>query len=143
MDAYSVGATPAAAPGPFPGPFSGTNVTETFSADGPRRIFFLENGTAITPGNFSSTGGTLRQKPDITAADRVSVTGVGGFPTTFSGTSAAAPHAGAIAGLLKNLEARPLPEIEFHSLATGRVKQIAPIGKEERLPGFAVSPDGR
>jgi hypothetical protein len=102
LDAYSVGATPAAAPGPFPNPFSSANVTETFSSDGPRRIFFDGNGTPFTPGNFSSTGGTLRQKPDITAADRVSVTGVGGFPTTFSGTSAAAPHAGAIAALLKS-----------------------------------------
>ena len=102
LDAYSCAATPALAPGPFPSPFSSANVSETFTSDGPRRIFFLENGTAITPGNFSSTGGTLRQKPDITAADKVSVTGVGGFPTTFSGTSAAAPHAGAIAGLLKS-----------------------------------------
>ncbi|HYV06583.1 MAG TPA: S8 family serine peptidase, partial [Blastocatellia bacterium] len=100
LDAYSCAATPAS--GPFPGPFTAANVSETFSSDGPRRIFFLENGTAITPGNFSSTGGTLRQKPDITAADGVSVTGVGGFPTTFFGTSAAAPHAAAIAGLLKS-----------------------------------------
>jgi hypothetical protein len=102
VDAYSVSATPAAAPGPFPAAHSAANVSETFTSDGPRRIFFSENGTAFTPGNFSSTGGILRQKPDITAADRVSVTGVGGFPTTFSGTSAAAPHAGAIAALLKS-----------------------------------------
>ncbi len=102
VDGYGVAATPAAAPGPFPAAHSATNVTETFSSDGPRRIFFLQDGTAITPGNFSSTGGLVRQKPDITAADRVSVTGVGGFPTTFSGTSAAAPHAGAIAALLKS-----------------------------------------
>lgn len=101
-DAYSVAATPAQAPGPFPGAHTTANTTETFSSDGPRRIFFLENGTAITPGNFSSTGGLLRQKPDITAADGVSVTGAGGFPTTFFGTSAAAPHAAAIAGLLKS-----------------------------------------
>jgi uncharacterized repeat protein (TIGR01451 family) len=100
--AFSVAATPAAAPGPFPSAHSSTNVSETFTSDGPRRIFFNADGTAITPGNFSSTGGELRQKPDITAADRVSVTGVGGFPTTFSGTSAAAPHAGAIAALLKS-----------------------------------------
>src|SRR5262249_44067916 len=54
------------------------------------------------PGNVSSTGGLLRQKPDITAADGVSVTGVGGFGSPFFGTSAAAPHAAAIAGLLKS-----------------------------------------
>ena len=39
-----------------------------FSSDGLRRVFFQANGTPITPGNFSSTGGAVRQKPDITAA---------------------------------------------------------------------------
>lgn len=101
-NAFSVAATPALVPGPFPGIFSSSNVSEPFSSDGPRRIFFNAGGTAFTPGNSSSTGGILRQKPDFTAADRVSVTGVGGFPTTFSGTSAAAPHAGAIAALIKS-----------------------------------------
>ena len=106
-DAYGVAAAPAAIPGgpgpagPYPGPFSGTSALETYTSDGPRRIFFNSGGTAITPGNFSSTGGLVRQKPDITAADGVSVTGVGGFATTFYGTSAAAPHAAAIAALIK------------------------------------------
>src|SRR5438132_1575464 len=85
----------------FPSVFSSANTVETFSSDGPRRIFFNGNGTAITPGDFSSTGGTVLQKPDITAADGVSVSGAGGFPTQFSGTSAAAPHAAAIAALIK------------------------------------------
>jgi hypothetical protein len=88
--------------GPFPNPFNSTNTVELFSSDGPRHIFYNANGTAITPGNVSSTGGTTLQKPDITAADGVSDTGVGGFPTTFYGTSAAAPHAAAIAGLIKS-----------------------------------------
>ena len=109
-NAFSCAATPANLPfgappnpvGPFPNPFSGTNATELFSSDGPRRIFFQANGTPYTAGNFSSTGGTVRQKPDITAADGASVTGVGGFGSPFYGTSAAAPHAGAIAALLKS-----------------------------------------
>jgi hypothetical protein len=42
-----------------------------------------------------------RPKPDITGIDRVSVTGAGGFPTTFGGTSAAAPHIAGIMALLK------------------------------------------
>ncbi|MEP7341021.1 MAG: putative Ig domain-containing protein [Acidobacteriota bacterium] len=108
--AFSVAATPAAnafgalpnPTGPFPNPFTASNTVELFSSDGPRRIFFSANGTAITPGNFSATGGSLRQKPDITAADGVAVTGAGGFPARFFGTSAASPHAGAIAALLKS-----------------------------------------
>jgi hypothetical protein len=107
--AYSVAATPAAdafcagfTDGPFPNPFTAANKVECFSSDGPRRILYNANSTPITPGNVSSTGGTLRQKPDITAADGVAVTGVGGFPNPFYGTSAAAPHAGAIAALVKS-----------------------------------------
>ena len=84
-----------------PNPFTGANVVETFSSDGPRRIFFNEAGAPFTPGNVSSTGGLLIQKPDFTAADGVSVTGAGGFPSQFFGTSASAPHAAAIAALLK------------------------------------------
>lgn len=103
IGAYGVGATRAA--GPFPNPFGGGNTVETFSSDGPRRIFFEADGTAITPGNLLAAGGKVLQKPDITAADGVSVTGVGGFPNPFFGTSAAAPHAAAIAALLKS--ARP------------------------------------
>ncbi|MBZ5704478.1 MAG: S8 family serine peptidase [Acidobacteriia bacterium] len=106
--AFAVAATPAAAAigtgfpsGPFPNPFNSTNVVEPYSSDGPRQIFFQADGTPITPGDFSSTGGLIRQKPDVTAADGVSVTGAGGFPTPFYGTSAAAPHAAAIAALLK------------------------------------------
>ena len=42
-----------------------------------------------------------------------------------------------------NLEAKPQPNIEFFSFATGGVKEIATIGKERGNPGLAVSPDGR
>ncbi|MGH8914663.1 MAG: S8 family serine peptidase, partial [Acidimicrobiia bacterium] len=83
-------------------PFNGSHVVETYSSDGPRRIFFQGNGAAITPGNFTETGGQVLQKPDLTAADDVSVTGVGGFPSPFQGTSAAAPHAAAIAALVQS-----------------------------------------
>src|SRR5262249_52993836 len=72
--AFAVAAVSAV--GPFPQPFSSSNAIETFSSDGPRRLFFQPNGTPFTPGDSSATGGILRQKPDITAADGVSVTGV-------------------------------------------------------------------
>jgi hypothetical protein len=112
-DSYCVAATPAAGAfggppnptGPFPGVYNSSNAVELFSSDGPRRLFFNGNGAAFTPTDFSSTGGVNRQKPDLTAADGVSVTGVGGFGSPFYGTSAAAPHAAAIAGLIKS--ARP------------------------------------
>jgi len=106
--AYAVAAAPADLEfdlgwpaGPFPNPFDATSVVEPFSSDGPRHIFFEADGTAITPGNFSASGGTILQKPEVTAADGVSVTGVDFF-TPFYGTSAAAPHAAAIAALVKS-----------------------------------------
>ncbi|HIH02988.1 MAG TPA: S8 family serine peptidase [Methanoregulaceae archaeon] len=43
---------------------------------------------------------TTRQKPDCSGVDGVRVTGAGSFPTGFWGTSAAAPHAAALAALI-------------------------------------------
>ena len=74
---------------------------EPFSSDGPRQIFFEADGTPITPGDFSSTGGEVRNKPDIAAADGV-MTATPGF-NPFFGTSAAAPHAAGIAALVAQL----------------------------------------
>jgi hypothetical protein len=85
------------------GVFAGAEAVETYSSDGPRRVFYEANGTPITPGDFSVTGGELRAKPDLAAADCVS-TATPGF-ATFCGTSAAAPHAAAIAALLLELGA--------------------------------------
>lgn len=82
------------------GIFTGTEAAETFSSDGPRRFLFNADGSQITPGNVSATGGLLRQKPDITAADGVSCAAPD-F-SSFFGTSAAAPHAAAIAALLRS-----------------------------------------
>lgn len=79
-------------------------IIEPFSGQGP---------TQATP----NPQGAARMKPDVTATDGVSVTGAGGFglnggltsspscmlgntPCTFFGTSAAAPHAAAIAALV-------------------------------------------
>jgi len=78
------------------------NSVEVFSSDGPRRMFYNPNGTAITPGNvlFGTNGGTTLMKPDITAADGTAAKTPGFFP--FYGTSAAAPHAAAIAALVKS-----------------------------------------
>ena len=86
----------------FPGVFIGgaANPVETFSSDGPRRVFYDRNGTPLTGTNFLATGGVVRAQPEITAADGVRTTTPGFDP--FFGTSAAAPHAAAIAALLKS-----------------------------------------
>ena len=99
----------------YPLPFSGggVNPVETFSSDGPRRVFFNPDGSPITPGNYSSTGGTVRQKPDIAAADGVATSLYSFDP--FFGTSAAAPHAGAIAALLLSYD---------HTLSPSQVRSV-------------------
>ena len=83
-------------------PFNGTNnPTETTSADGPRRVFFNPDGSAITPGDFSFFSGGLEiQKPELTAADGV-ICQTSGFQPFF-GTSAAAAHVAGIAALVKS-----------------------------------------
>ncbi|HEX2831381.1 MAG TPA: proprotein convertase P-domain-containing protein [Thermoanaerobaculia bacterium] len=105
QSAFSVAATPAASSfdgvtpdGPFPGIFTTANESESFTSDGPRRLILDPAGAELTPGNRTSTGGVVRQKPDISAADGVQTASPGFNP--FYGTSAAAPHAAAIAGLM-------------------------------------------
>lgn len=107
-NAFSVAASPAAAglggtpTGPYPGVFNGANLVETFSSDGPRQYFFNADSSPITPGNFLAGGGQVLLKPDVTAADGVQTAAPGFNP--FYGTSAAAPHAGAIAALVKSAQ---------------------------------------
>jgi hypothetical protein len=85
----------------FPGPFVGgaRNPVEPYSTDGPRRLFFDENGNAL--GALVAPGGRLVTKPDMAAADNVRVATLG-FHPSFRGTSAAAPHAAACAALIKS-----------------------------------------
>ena len=102
--------------------FNGTESVRAGNSDGPRRIFFQPDGTAITAGDFSSTGGRLLQKPDLTAATCVTTATPGFSP--FCGTSAAAPHAAAIAALM--LEAAGGPnEVTLAQLRTGMTSGTA------------------
>jgi uncharacterized repeat protein (TIGR01451 family) len=126
-NAYAVAAVDAATS--FPNPFSGggVNPVEFFSSDGPRRVFYQADGTAITPGNFLATGGAVRPKPDIAAADGVA-TSVPGF-NPFFGTSAAAPHAAAIAGLLKSYNPTLTPD-QVRQVLTGSALDIEAPGTD-------------
>jgi hypothetical protein len=108
-------------------PFVGaTNPNESFSSDGPRKIFFQPNGTPITPGNFlfNTNGGTTLAKPDLAAADGVSAKTPGFLP--FFGTSAAAPHAAGIAALV--LAAHPgwSPAQVLNALKVTALDSMAP-----------------
>ncbi|HEY2113663.1 MAG TPA: S8 family serine peptidase [Candidatus Angelobacter sp.] len=134
---FSVAATPAAQAigagnpiGPFPNPFNAANNVELFTSDGPRRVFFNADGSAITPGDFSSTGGAVRNKPDITGADGVSTTlppGSGLNP--FFGTSAAAPSAASVAALVKS--ANPaLTQTEVRNALTSTAIDIMAPGND-------------
>ncbi|TDP92136.1 S8 family serine peptidase [Labedaea rhizosphaerae] len=142
-DAFSVAAAPASVPlpfdlepgdpanpaGPYPNAFSKTSKLERFTSDGPRHMFYAADGTPYTPGNVSSSGGQVRQKPDITAADGVR-TSVSGFDPFF-GTSAAAPHAAAIAGLV--LSGNPgISSAELREAFINTAIDLAPAGVDPR-----------
>jgi hypothetical protein len=134
--------TVAATDGRIPGagnPFVGgsTNPVETYSSDGNRRMFYNANGTAITPGNvlFGTNGGRTLPKPDITAADCVTTTTPDFIP--FCGTSAAAPHAAAIAALLKSAPESPDAAHVF-SVMVGTALDVTPGAGRDRNSGVGI-----
>jgi hypothetical protein len=112
------------------GAFTGglTNPIETYSSDGPRRMFFNPNGTAITPGNvlFGTNGGRSLQKPDVTAADCVTTTTPGFI--SFCGTSSAAAHAAAIAALLTSAPSTSGGQAQAAMFATAL--DVNPAGRD-------------
>ena len=117
--AMSVAAAPATIYG-----FKDNQKTESFSSDGPRRMFFKNDGTPYTPGSYLHTGGVVRQKPDITAADGVT-TSVPGF-SKFYGTSAAAPNAAGVGALLQSYKSDLSPsQYEYYIVST----TLAPLDK--------------
>jgi len=143
-NAFTVAATPAAAAqqsgdpsGPYPNPFDSSDVVENFSSDGPRRMFYNPDGSAITPGDFSSTGGRVLAKPEFTAADGVSTTlPLNGGLNPFFGTSAATPHAAAIAALVLSYNPALSPA-QVRSVLTNSCTDIMAPGWD-RDSGFGI-----
>lgn len=144
--AFSVAATPAGTPlefdleagdppnpaGPYPQVHTRQSQPERFTSDGPRRVFFAADGTPLAP------GGVVRAKPDITAADGV-LTSVPDF-APFFGTSAAAPHAAAIAALA--LSGNPgMTNAEIRAALTGTALDLAPAGYDQRTGHGVIRAD--
>ncbi|WP_033443671.1 S8 family serine peptidase, partial [Saccharothrix sp. NRRL B-16314] len=120
---------PANPRGPFPNAYDGTQAPERFTSDGPRRVFFAPDGTPREE---------VRQKPDLTAADGVQ-TSVAGF-NPFFGTSASAPNAAAIAGLV--LSGNPgLSPAEVREAMTATAIDIAETGADNRTGAGVVRAD--
>ena len=98
---------------------------ETFSSAGVLPILFDTSGNRL---GTTGTDGTqlniaeIRNKPDIVAPDGTNTTFFGssdpeldGFPNFF-GTSAAAPHAAAVAGLMKEFKPTLMPDQIYSAL---------------------------
>ena len=123
------------------GVFDGTESVRTDNSDGPRRIFFEPDGTPITAGNFSSTGGELLQKPDLAAATCVR-TSTPGF-SIFCGVSAAAPHAAAIGALVLEAAEGPnnLTQAQLLAAMTGSALDIEATGVDrDSGAGIVMAP---
>ncbi|HEU4706254.1 MAG TPA: S8 family serine peptidase [Solirubrobacterales bacterium] len=136
-------------------PFNSTTEPEEFSSRGPVTHYFgpvegnLPAASLLTPEELT--------KPDVTASDCVATTffafKVGGV-WRFCGTSAAAPHAAAVAALLRQGDANatalqvreslvetatPIGAFPETAVGTGLVDARAAI---ESLPEFTATPDG-
>ena len=97
---------------------------ESFSAVGPVFRVFDAAGNRLPTVE-------VRQKPDVTSNDGVSVTVPGVFQPRFSGTSAAAPNAAAIAGLLAQFQPGIAPAAVRAAFLAG-VVDIGATGYDNR-----------
>jgi hypothetical protein len=103
-------------------------------------MFYNPNGTAITAGKvtFASGGGLTLQKPDITAADCVTTTTPDFIP--FCGTSAAAPHAAAIAAILRSAPNNPSTD-QILAAMSSTALDVDPAGRDRNAGRGIVMAD--
>ena len=108
-------------------PYYNQKVAESFTSKGGAMTFlFAPNGTALP-------AGTTRQKPNLASIDGTNTTLFfgsdyenDGFPNFF-GTSAAAPHAAAVAALLRSSEPTLTPA-QVYSRLVGSARLIGSYG---------------
>lgn len=94
-----------------------------YSANGPS--FF----NVVKPGYPWEVESFPRRKPDLVGIDGVEVTGVGGFPSPFFGTSAAAPHVAGIAAQLMGVSPLVKAKDVSNALTQGAV-DLGAIGRD-------------
>jgi subtilisin family serine protease len=83
-------------------------------------------------------------KPDVTGAAGVAVTGAGGFSNPFYGTSAAAPHIAAIAGLVwSKYPGKTAGEVKAYLFDSAADNDIQVSGEARTImledPGFSTA----
>lgn len=115
---------------------NGNQAPESYSSDGPRKMFYNPDGSGITPGNFlfSTNGGTTLPKVDLTAAD-CGESAVSGF-SPFCGTSAAAPTAAAIAALVMSVNSSLTPAQVISAMKSSALD--ARTGFQSRTVGAGI-----
>jgi hypothetical protein len=96
-----------------PVPFATTDTVASYSSDGFRRVFFAADGSPYTADDLSASGGQLRSKPDIVAADGIPLDLPNAssqlVSSDFFGSSAGAAHAAGLAALLLEEKADASP----------------------------------
>ncbi len=107
---------------------------EPFSSDGPRRMFYYADGTPITPGNVSSSGGLILQKPDLAAGDGVTTT----IFNPFYGTSASVANAAGLAALIKSFNPSLTPA-QLKSILETNTENSPPVWDQTAGYGYPLA----
>jgi hypothetical protein len=114
---------------------AGLGALEGYSAQGPVQLFsttVCAGGNVACPNGVAGPAAAPANGPAWAAADNVNVSGVGGFGSPFTGTSAAAPHAAACDALLRDARDTPAaaPGTTAARLAATAL-DIAPAGFDQ------------
>jgi parallel beta-helix repeat protein len=102
------------------------------AAISPEKVNAIERYSSHGFVTLSYPDSSVRNKPDITGINNIDVSGAGGFPKKFPGTSAAAPH---IAGLMA-LEWSLFPTIPADNMREALLSTTLELGEPGWDPAF-------